>query len=616
MDKIILLLLIFISITVTYADSATQTDWSGGSGVWGPVTEFGMGFYSDSGIACYFASGDIAVGMIDNVVIHYVDEHFNAARSVYTEDIDGDGDMDILAAAYGDGISWWENVSGLGIEWTEHIIDDIFYHPYSICSKDIDGDGDMDAIGCSPSSSGDGICWWENVDGTGTAWTKHIVDVYFAPAYDVHSEDIDGDGDMDVICVSYTGIVGGIFSWENVDGTGTIWIKHTVCCPISAGYVYSADIDGDGDKDVLSFHGHQAAWWENVIGSGTLWLEHITDAYFDTPAYVYSEDIDGDGDMDIVVADDGDSLVGDICWLENADGTGTSWVRHNVHGYFFYGASSVHSADMDNDGDMDILGTAYYEGDVDWFENLNGSGTSWARHPALGVFPWVYTVYSADIDGDGIKDVISASSNWDDVAWLDVLTYPPEASLISSVLDTECSPVWSDIDWSASEPAGTSVGFQVRSSSDPDSTAMGSWSDTLYSPCSLSGILTDGEQYVQYRAVLETSDPDVTPVLHEVTLTWTPLGIQGEPEPESFELLPFHPNPATASPVIRFTLPETSSVELFVFDITGRLIETTPPQEYSSGYHSIFLDELSPGIYFCRMVSGEFTATQRLVVID
>jgi len=35
-----------------------------------------------------------------------------------------------------------------------------------------------------------------------------------------------------------------------------------------------------------------------------------------------------------------------------------------------------------------------------------------------------------------------------------------------------------------------------------------------------------------------------------------------------------------------------------------------------AGYHQVQLDELAPGIYFCKMIAGEFTATQRFVVIE
>ncbi len=613
MYRRILPLLIIGSITFTYADSATQTDWSGGPGVWGPVTRFGIEFYSDSGITCYSGSGDITLGMIDDVVGHNVAWDFDGAASVYSEDIDGDGDMDILGAAYSENeITWWENLDGSGTSWTENVIEDYFHHVVSVYSEDIDGDGDMDAIGSSSWKSG--IAWWENVDGAGTLWIDHYVDEEFYYAKSVYSEDIDGDGDMDILGAS-SGF-DEITWWENQDGSGIFWIEHIVDehCP-GADCVHAEDIDGDGDMDVIGNSGNSVNWWENLNGSGIFWARHTVDGDFDDPRCVYSEDIDGDGDMDIL----GAAALGisdDISWWENADGTGTSWVKHIVHGYFFEGSHAVYSADMDNDGDMDILGSCFYEGEVDWFENLNGLGTSWSEHHIDGNFGGPNSIYAEDINGDGIMDILGAARIWDDITWWEVLSYPPEGSLVSSVLDVECSPLWSTIDWSALEPAETSISFQLRSSVDPDSGAMGPWSDTLYVPCSLEGILTDSEQYVQYKVILETSDPGITPALDEVMLTWDPLGISGDTGSDSFELLPFYPNPACSAPSVRFGLPETSTVELSIFDVSGRLLEQISTEEYPAGYHSVFLDELSPGIYFCRMISGEFMATQRFVVIE
>jgi len=68
--------------------------------------------------------------------------------------------------------------------------------------------------------------------------------------------------------------------------------------------------------------------------------------------------------------------------------------------------------------------------------------------------------------------------------------------------------------------------------------------------------------------------------------------------------------------VIRFGLHEPALVDIVVFDLTGRLVSDVHGDEYSGGYHDVLIDDLSPGIYFCRMVAGEFMATQRFVVIE
>ena len=87
--------------------------------------------------------------------------------------------------------------------------------------------------------------------------------------------------------------------------------------------------------------------------------------YFTGANSVYATDVDGDGDLDVLGAAD---IVDDITWWENANGAGTSWTEHTVDGSFD-GARSVYAADLDDDGDMDILGTAYNADDITWWEN-------------------------------------------------------------------------------------------------------------------------------------------------------------------------------------------------------------------------------------------------------
>jgi hypothetical protein len=539
---------------------------------------------------------------------HTVDGNFDGAWSVYSEDIDGDGDMDMLGAAYdGDDITWWENSdTSPGIYWTEHIINENFDGAESVYSEDIDGDGDMDILGAA--YEGNNITWWENIDGSGTSWAEHTVDDGFYGAGSIYSEDIDGDGDMDILGAAL--FSNDITWWENIDGSGTSWIEHIVDGEFEGAYsIYSEDIDSDGDMDILgaAFYDNDITWWENIDGSGTSWAEHTVDGNFLTATSVYSEDIDGDGDMDILGTAFDDN---DITWWENIDGSGTYWTEHTVDGGFD-GAWFVYSEDIDDDGDMDMLGAAKKGNDITWWENIDGSGTSWTKHNVDGDFDGAVSVYSEDIDGDGDMDMLGAASNADDITWWELTGYSPEGSLESSILDTQCSPQWASIDWNSSEPAGTDLYFRYKTSDDPGN--MGAWSDPIYEPCFLSGLL---DRYFQYKVLMETDDPDFTPVLHDLTLNWDPLGVGDDPQVTEYMLFGAEPNPASGSVNIGFAVPELSPVELSIYDLSGRLVGEIHGDEYSPGVHQVQLDELAPGIYFCRMISGNFTATQRFVVIE
>ncbi len=293
-------------------------------------------------------------GCIPTWTEHTVDGAFDGAVSVYAADVDGDGDMDVLGAAYYDAsITWWENIAGDGTAWTEHTVDGTFDGAYSVYVADVNGDGDMDVLGAAVLD--DAIAWWENTSGNGTAWTEHTVDGAFDGAGSVHAADVDGDGDMDVLGTAYGD--DAIAWWENTNGDGTTWTEHTVDGAFGGAVaVYTADVDGDGDMDVLgaAYYDASIAWWENTAGNGTSWTEHTVDGAFDEAYSVYAADVDGDGDMDVLGAAIDDDA---IAWWENTAGDGTTWTEHTVDGAFD-GARSVHAADVDGDGDMGVLGAA------------------------------------------------------------------------------------------------------------------------------------------------------------------------------------------------------------------------------------------------------------------
>jgi hypothetical protein len=397
---------------------------------------------------------------------HNVDDSFDDARSVYAADMDGDGDLDVLGAARGDDdITWWENTAGDGTAWTEHSVDDNFSGAISVYSADVDGDGDMDVLGAALDT--DAITWWENTAGDGSTWTERSVGSNFHDAISVYAADVDHDGDMDVLGAALA--ADDITWWENTAGDGTAWTEHTVDGSFDgATSVYAADVDGDGDLDVMgaaqwadditwwendmahpasfqvtehsvddSFGGaksvyaadvdgdgdmdvlgaaqlaYDITWWENTAGNGTAWTERTVDGNFHGAKSVFAADVDGDGDLDVLGAA---QWPNDITWWENTAGNGTAWTKHTVEDYFI-GASSVYAADVDNDGDMDVLGASYYLDDITWWENTAGDGTAWTEHSVDADFDDAKSVYAADVDGDGDMDVLGAARNADDITW-------------------------------------------------------------------------------------------------------------------------------------------------------------------------------------------------------
>ncbi|HNS20980.1 MAG TPA: FG-GAP-like repeat-containing protein [Sedimentisphaerales bacterium] len=80
------------------------------------------------------------------------------------------------------------------------------------------------------------------------------------------------------------------------------------------------------------------------------------------------------------------------------------------------GPTSVYAADLDGDGDLDVLSASSEDDKIAWYAN-DGSGR-FGDQQVISTDAWVARcVYAADLDGDGDLDVLSASENDDKIAW-------------------------------------------------------------------------------------------------------------------------------------------------------------------------------------------------------
>ena len=498
------------------ASDTTQTDWQGGTGIEGPVTDFGNQFYQGTNIN-FSTSGEIILTKqaAASPVKHLIGDPL-WPRGASTLDMDGDGDTDVTCTIYY-GVGWYENNDSIGTSWTYHSIGSgtenfIPRHPLG----DIDGDTDPDIV-TAVAYNENSLAWWSNNDGVGGSWTKHTI-ASFTNDPDPSRVDIgyiDDDTDLDVLAVMPN--AGEIAWWSNDNGSGTSWTKYTIDSIVGAIDVYLADMDGDSDLDVVfSSSVGKAIWWENLDGSGTSWTKHVIYDYeASSYVFIHINDIDGDGDLDVGSCN---HQLQELVWFKNLDGSGTSWDKYTIQDSSS-GLYYVYSVDVDVDGDIDVF--SYTEGGISWWENLDGSGTSWTKHTIADGIDGTTYVRTGDIDGNGDIDAVGAAyKGVDDIAWWDILDgYHATGELISSIFDTEGNVDWDTIEWLADTPLNTAVKFQVRSSNDPGN--LGGWSaDISVSGTDLSGYASDGDRYIQYKAIFETTDSTLTPALQEVTITY------------------------------------------------------------------------------------------------
>lgn len=87
--------------------------------------------------------------------------------------------------------------------------------------------------------------------------------------------------------------------------------------------------------------------------------------------------------------------------------------------------------------------------------------------------------------------------------------------------------------------------------------------------------------------------------------------------PTSFSLQQNYPNPFNPSTMIDYSIPKTSLVTIKLYDILGKEILTVVNEEKSAGNYSVQFNggNLSSGIYFYRMQSGNFVETKKLLLL-
>lgn len=80
--------------------------------------------------------------------------------------------------------------------------------------------------------------------------------------------------------------------------------------------------------------------------------------------------------------------------------------------------------------------------------------------------------------------------------------------------------------------------------------------------------------------------------------------------------LDFYPNPFNNNSVIKFNISNITNVNIKLYDLTGRWVETLTDKYYNSGYYDIrYNSKLSSGIYFCKMETNERVLIKKIVII-
>ncbi|SHK11623.1 Por secretion system C-terminal sorting domain-containing protein [Reichenbachiella agariperforans] len=307
------------------------------------------------------------------------------AGATQIADIEGDDDLDILGGNYGN-MRWYEND---GDENFSYGASDEVYdaNPTTIQVGDINSDGYPDVLGVSNYFNY--VNWYEN-DGTGSFSENVIVNSGYAP-YAADVADLNGDGWND-IGVATNG--GGVVLYIN-SGSGTYIPQNMSETHANGRAVTFSDIDGDGDMDILCQplgSNTRFAWYEN---DGALsFTEHFIDGNgygFNTEFQVV--DLDDDGDLDLITTFHNNDW---LLWYEN-DGS-QSFTKHTI----INSAEVMHNpsvGDVDGDGDMDVFAADNVGKAILWFENDGLENFTERTLCADIIRPYISDLVDLNLDG-------------------------------------------------------------------------------------------------------------------------------------------------------------------------------------------------------------------------
>ena len=87
--------------------------------------------------------------------------------------------------------------------------------------------------------------------------------------------------------------------------------------------------------------------------------------------------------------------------------------------------------------------------------------------------------------------------------------------------------------------------------------------------------------------------------------------------PEAYSLHKAYPNPFNPTTTLSFAIPVDSEVSLSIYNLQGREIASLLEDNVKAGYHSIIwnADHYSSGVYFVKMVAGDYVNTQKILLI-
>ncbi len=342
--------------------------------------------------------------------------------SITLTDLDRDGQMDVLVCDMFVNRIGWIRQSPPGV-FTEQWVSPTLPAPARVSAVDMDGDGDLDLLVAAmgqlfPSNDKIGsVILLEN--DSQENFQPYTLLERVARVTDVRAADFNRDGKMDLI-VGQFGYDDGETRWmENLGNRQ--FRSHRLQSLSGVIHTIPVDMDKDGDTDVVSLVSQE---WEEIYlfendGRGNFQAHLIwgsaNEDYGSSGMRV--DDLDRDGQADILFTN-GDAF--DYLPPRPRPWHSVQWLRNLGRGKFehrpigkYEGASGAVAADVDRDGDLDVIAVSCYNfwekpdsQSMIWFEN--DGRMNFVQRDIAHMPTHLINLETADMNRDGKEDFVSA----------------------------------------------------------------------------------------------------------------------------------------------------------------------------------------------------------------